>query len=220
MAPVLSTAQAKAFYDRFGARQDGQAFYEDAATDDLIAHADFAAARSVLEFGCGTGRFAGGLLARHLAADAAYLGIDVSTTMTELALARLAPWRGRVEVRTSSGSMNLDVPDGAHDRFVSNFVLDLLGEDDVRRLLAEAHRVLIPGGTLCLTGLTPGATVPARVVSRPWRIVHRLRPTLVGGCRPLNAVDYLGQDQWQLRHQRVVTRSAISSEIIVAARRP
>lgn len=218
--PILSTQQAKAFYDRFGTRQDGQSFYEDAATDDLIAYADFAAAQSIFEFGCGTGRFAAGLLARHLPADAAYLGIDVSTTMIELARTSLAPWHERVEVRTSSGSMDLEIPDGVYDRFVSNFVLDLLSENDIRHLLAEAHRILISGGYLCLTGLTPGATVPSRVVSSLWRIVHRLHPSLVGGCRPLNIVDRLGQDRWQVRHQRVVTSFAISCEVVIAARRP
>ena len=32
---TLSLDEARAFYDAFGARQDGQAFYEDAATSVL-----------------------------------------------------------------------------------------------------------------------------------------------------------------------------------------
>jgi hypothetical protein len=36
---VLTRSQAQRFYDRFGKKQDAQAFYEDAALDDLIAHA-------------------------------------------------------------------------------------------------------------------------------------------------------------------------------------
>jgi ubiquinone/menaquinone biosynthesis C-methylase UbiE len=55
---VLKPSEAKAFYDRFGKKQDDQSFYEDLATDDLIAHARLGEAEKVLEFGCGTGRFA------------------------------------------------------------------------------------------------------------------------------------------------------------------
>ncbi|MEJ2728573.1 MAG: hypothetical protein P8185_08685 [Deltaproteobacteria bacterium] len=44
---VLTRSQARIFYDRFGKKQDTQAFYEDAALDDLIAHAE-----RVFEFGC------------------------------------------------------------------------------------------------------------------------------------------------------------------------
>jgi len=33
---TLSHQQAKAFYDRFGAKQDSQAFYEDRAVQELV----------------------------------------------------------------------------------------------------------------------------------------------------------------------------------------
>ena len=54
----LTRSQAKSFYGRFGKMQDTQAFYEDAALDDLIAHAAFGEAANNFELGCGTGRFA------------------------------------------------------------------------------------------------------------------------------------------------------------------
>jgi hypothetical protein len=38
---VLTHSQAQAFYDRFGKRQDSQAFFEDAALDELISHGAF-----------------------------------------------------------------------------------------------------------------------------------------------------------------------------------
>ena len=213
MAGVLTHTEAKVFYDRFGARQDGQAFYEDAASADLVAHARFGEARAVFEFGCGTGRFAAMLLADHLAADCAYIGVDVSATMVGLARARLEAWRDRAEVCPSSGSVNLDAPDGTYDRLVSNFVLDLLSEQiyDSRALLAEARRILAPEGLLCLTGLTFGATPVAGVLTRVWEAVHRVRPALVGGCRPVRVLDFVDTEHWSVRHHAVVTRFAISS---------
>ena len=87
---MLDRGQVRAFYDRFGARQDAQAFYEDAALTELVLHADFEAAGRVYELGCGTGRFARRLLERHLPDGATYLGVDLSATMVELARGRLA----------------------------------------------------------------------------------------------------------------------------------
>ena len=53
---MLSRQEARAVYDRIGAWQDTQAFYEGPALDALIAHGSFEDARAVFEVGCGTGR--------------------------------------------------------------------------------------------------------------------------------------------------------------------
>lgn len=51
----LTREEARTFYDRFGSRQDKQAFYEDPAVSVLIDQARFADAWRVVEFGGGTG---------------------------------------------------------------------------------------------------------------------------------------------------------------------
>ena len=124
MSPVLSNAESKAFYDRFGARQDRQSFYEDRALDDLVAHADLATAKHVFEFGCGTGRLAARLFEECLGPRARYDSVDISPTMVGLAKTRLARWSDRAQVLRSDGSVRLEAPDGAYDRFVSAYVLD------------------------------------------------------------------------------------------------
>ncbi len=78
MALADPREQVRAFYDRFGAKQDSQAFYEDAATADLILNAELGAARAVFEFGCGTGRFAEKLLAEHLPADCSAIPFETA----------------------------------------------------------------------------------------------------------------------------------------------
>ena len=97
-------------------------------------------------------------------------------------------------------------------------MLDLLSPADIRLVLQEAQRLLDRDGLLCLTSLTPGATVPARLVTRIWQTAWSLRPELVGGCRPVQLSDQLDPLTWTLRHQTVVTTLGISSEIIVAAK--
>jgi ubiquinone/menaquinone biosynthesis C-methylase UbiE len=144
--------------------------------------------------------------------------VDISTTMADLARRRLARWGDRTEVRRTTGAMDVPAVEASCDRFIACYVLDLLGEDDIRALIAEARRVLVPSGLLCATGLTPGRSVPARLVMGAWQAVHRLNPKLVGGCRPVEVRRYLSEGAWRIRHHEVVARFGISSEVLVAAR--
>ncbi|MEE8247987.1 MAG: class I SAM-dependent methyltransferase [Alphaproteobacteria bacterium] len=95
MAATLPHHQIRAIYDRIGARQDWQGFYEGPATADLVAHLVLAEAHAVLEFGCGTGALAAALLSDHLSERCRYLALDSSPVMARLAAARLEPWRDR-----------------------------------------------------------------------------------------------------------------------------
>ncbi len=216
--PLLSHDQARAFYDRFGARQDWQRFYEDAAVEEMLRHMALDEARFVFEFGCGTGRLAEALMREHLPEHARYLGVDVSATMVALARTRLAPFADRATVRLTDGTPRLDLADGSVDRFLSTYVLDLLGEEDIRLVLAEAHRVLEPGGRLGLVSLTHGTTLASKLVVKGWTLLHRLNPALVGGCRPLTLETYVGGG-WDVRHRATVVRFGVPSEVLVAVRR-
>ena len=210
---LLSHEEARAFYDRFGRRQDLQRFYEDAAVEEMLRETRF-----VFEFGCGTGRLAETLMRAYLPPQARYLGVDVSATMVALARKRLAPYAGRATVRRTDGAPRVDLPDGSVDRFLSTYVLDLLGEQDIHSVLAEAHRVLEPGGRLGLVSLTHGTTPLSKVVENVWKGLHRLRPALVGGCRPLSLERYL-EAEWDVRHRTTIVRFGVPSEVLVVLRR-
>lgn len=214
---TLSHEEAKTFYDWFGAKQDSQRFYEDPAVADLITHADFDEARSLFEFGCGTGRLAERLLSDYLPSNCRYRAVDISSTMVRLTRERLAHWGERVSVEQTSGSMTVTAPDASFDRFVASYVLDLLSEQDIRRLLAEAHRVLKPGGLLCTAGLTHGTSLSAKIIGPVWQALFRLNPKLVGGCRAVVVRDFLGDSNWSVRYTNIITRFGISSEVLIAA---
>lgn len=209
---------AQRFYDRFGAMQDTQGFYERPALHDLRAHVELGSARSVVEFGCGTGRFAAELLNTDLPPETTYLALDISRTMVELTAGRLNPFGTRAQVRQSDGSPRIDAADGAFDRFISNYVLDLLPDDEIRAVLDEAHRVLAPGGLLGVASLTNGPGPISRLVSTVWCAAHTLSPWLVGGCRPIELLRYISAPRWNLTHRAVVTPYGVPSEIVVAIR--
>jgi ubiquinone/menaquinone biosynthesis C-methylase UbiE len=215
---MLSHDRARSFYDRLGTWQDWQQFFEDPATNDLVKALDLPSAQSVLEFGCGTGRLAESLLTRQLPRTGIYIAIDISSTMVALARSRLMRFGPRVRVLQSAGEMKLEVEPGKYDRFISTYVFDLLSEADIATLLAEAHRVLSLGGLLGLVSLTHGSTLMSRVIERMWVGAHSLNPSLVGGCRPVELLDFIEGSTWRIRHRRTVTRFGISSEAVVAER--
>jgi ubiquinone/menaquinone biosynthesis C-methylase UbiE len=217
---TLTREEARRVYDRIGAGQDSQAFYEDRATGLLIQHGAFGGAQRVLEFGCGTGRFAFRLLSQHLPETARYRALDVSPRMVQLARARLAPFASRAEVVLTDGAPPAAEPAASRDRFVSNYVLDLLSEDDIAAVLREAHRILEPGGLLCLAGLSTGTGALSRLVARAWLRVHALRPAWVGGCRPLELLPRLPEERWRVVHHTALAPFGVPSEVLVAERSP
>lgn len=212
---VLDPAAAQAYYDRFGKKQDCQGFYEDPALDDLVAHAGFQSARCVFEFGCGTGKFAARLLEKHLPSSANYLGCDVSPVMIGLAKRRIEAYGERAQVVLSDGAVRFPLPDHSVDRVVSSYVLDLLSEADIGRFFSEAHRVMMPGGKVCIASLTRGVGPLSRIVSSLWMSVFRLSPAIVGGCRPIDVDAFVNPHEWQVVHRRVVTPFGVSSEVLV-----
>jgi len=108
-------------------------------------------------------------------------------------------------------------PDHSFDRFVSTYVLDLLAPDFIERLLSEAHRVLVPGGKLCLVSMTFGASPLSRAVCWGWHRLWRLSPGIVGGCHPIELLEYLPSGAWKPNHQTKVTSWGVTSEVLVAS---
>ena len=215
---TLTHDEARRFYDRLGRRQDTQAFYEDRATGRLIALTELDDARSIVEFGCGTGRFAKKLLEHHLASDARYLAVDASATMVAIARTRLVPFGRRATVVQSDGSPVIDIESQSADRFLSTFVLDLLSENDIAAVIEEAQRILVPGGMLGLVSLTHGFTPVTRALMLGWQALHSVRPALVGGCRPIELQKFVGGSGWLVEHHERMSAFGVPSEILVAHR--
>ena len=215
---TLSRDEARRTYDRIGRRQDSQAFYEDSAIDLIVRHGEFGTARRVFEFGCGTGRLAERLFSEQLDESAQYRAIDISPTMVALSKGRLAKYAPRASVELSDGGPPVGEPTGAYDRFVSTYVLDLLSEDDIILVLREAHRILDARGLLCLCGLSTGTGLASRSLVGIWSAIHRLRPALVGGCRPLELETSLSPAEWRIRFHQRVAPFAVPSEVLIAER--
>jgi ubiquinone/menaquinone biosynthesis C-methylase UbiE len=172
----------------------------------------------VFEFGCGTGRFALRMFEEYLSDTAHYRGVDVSPKMVRLAQTLLAPYSPRAEVILTEGDAPVEEPAESCDRFISNYVFDLLSHEDIRAVLREAHRMLCPDGLLCLSGITSGTSFVSRIVAGMVSWIQSIRPALVGGCRPVDLLSFLPQSEWQVHHHSKVVAFGISSEVLVAKR--
>jgi SAM-dependent methyltransferase len=214
--PILTRQQARDFYDRFGRRQDRQSFYERRALDRMLELGDFKSANAVVEFGCGTGRFAQRLFEEALPPNGTYIGFDLSDTMVQLTRKRLVPFGARASVVRTDGRPRIPLPPTSCDRFVSSYVMDLLSNQDISRTLAQAWKVLRPDGLLCLTGLTYGTTFLSKLTVAFWLAVHSLRPSLLGGCRPISLTDFLGPASWKILYSTTVVAWGVPSEVLIA----
>lgn len=130
----------------------------------LTAHLRLAEATAVIEVGAGPG--AGALaLYRDMPAGARLMVTDISPNMVALARARLP---AEVEVQVANAE-SLPFDDGAFDRLLANLNLMLVLDPD--RALAEARRVLRPGGLAAWSvwgrpGPSSLFTLPAQAAER------------------------------------------------------
>ena len=215
---TLSHQEARQTYDRIGPLQDSPGFYEDRATSLVLQHGDFSAAQSIFEFGCGTGRFAQRLFEQGLAGTAHYRGTDVSPRMVSLARKRLEPYSLQAEVVLSEGDPPLGEAAAGFDRFISNYVFDLLSHEDILAVLREAHRMLREDGLLCLSGISTGTGRVSRMVMGMVSWVQSVHPSLVGGCRPVDLLPLLPPSQWKVQYHTKVVAFGIASEVLIARR--
>jgi SAM-dependent methyltransferase len=119
---------------------------------DLIAAHAPSAPTSILDLGCGTGRFTQPLAQRF---DAKVVGIDPSDRM--LAAARAKEDGARVEFRQASAE-KLPLPDGSVDMIFMSMVLHHL--HDRPAAARECHRILRKNGRLCLRNCTRDIVYP------------------------------------------------------------
>lgn len=132
-------------------------------------------------------------------------GFIISTTMVKLATRRLARWRGRATVLALDGTETLLCADASFHGYMATYVLDLLPESRVAKVVREAPRVLVENGKLCIITSKQGRKRISRSISCLWRKLYATNPSLVGGCRPLQARSWLDGRAWEIEHLGLVS---------------
>ena len=166
----------------------------------------------------GRGRFARELLTNVCGPQCRYVGLDVSPRMCRIATARLSRWSARARIMRVEGALPLPLPAAGADRVVAAFVVDPLPTEYARQLLADTHRVLAPGGMLCLTSLVQGTEGQSRLllgVEHP----RPTRPRPAGRMSSGGAGGPAGRPMLGGPHRHHRDRTGVPAGVVVAERR-
>lgn len=143
-----------------------------AAADDWVAHVDTSdfqnhllqprmldlagdvAKRRVLDLGCGEGAYSRALVRR----GARVTGIDGSARLIEIARLRAAAAGLDIDYRCLNASVLDGIASGSFDLIVASMVF--MNVEDYPGAIREAHRVLAPGGELCMSITHPCFSAP------------------------------------------------------------
>ena len=130
---------------------------------DPVRRAGLAAGDVVLDLGCGGG-IDSILAARRVGPTGRVIGVDLLEEMCQRARAAAAAAAVGERCEFREGEMeSLPVADASVDVVISNGALNLSPRKS--RALAEAARVLVPGGRLCLVDLAVEQDLPPEVLA-------------------------------------------------------
>jgi ubiquinone/menaquinone biosynthesis C-methylase UbiE len=176
----VKTGARGSSWDALAPRYDLQLGLERQALAAALAFAAPAPEDLLLDLGTGTGALLRELAARPVRPRRA-IGVDASAPM----LARAGRLPKGWELRRTDVT-RLPLGDGGVDVVVASYLLHLLSPDELTGALAEARRVLRPGGRL----VTVTPTLPTPSLARiAWGLAARAsegRPGGLGGLRPLD----------------------------------
>ena len=158
-APRAATEHARRAYDRIAGAYDEYVGY---AEKYLLGDGRYwvctQAVGDVLEIGIGTGRNL-----PYYPDDARLTGVDLHPAMLDFARRRAANLGRKVDLRLGD-AQNLDLPDSQFDTVVATLALSSIPDD--HRAVAEARRVLRPGGRLIVLDFVRSPLLPVSVIQR------------------------------------------------------
>lgn len=204
---TISRSEARKIYNRPGADLDRAARFEGRAKALALNLLAVSPGQQVLHVGVGTG-VEHVALQRATGAHGLVVGYDLARGMLQLT-------RQRADTPFCEGdAAYLPFASSQFDRLFSAYMLDLIPLAEIPLVLAEFRRVLRPGGRLVLVSLTEGADLSSRLFVAIWKLVYRLDPRRLGGCRPLQLAGMLEGTGFAVERHLVVQRG-FPSEVLV-----
>ena len=217
------------FYNWFGSLQDWQRFYEGPPVDIMLKQCEIEEDSTIFEYGFGTGYLANELLIKYSKMN--YIGVDISKTMYNLANDRLSQNENinndRYKLNLAKDTLGVlkAIPNNSIDRFISNYVFDLLSKQAMTDIIDVLRLKLKRKGKICLTSLTnkidKDKDLFASIILNGWNTISRFCPICLGGCRPidLNYPFNVQTTLFEIIYEEIYIQYGLPSQILISSRR-
>lgn len=167
-------------WDRLARAYPRQAWLERSSLGTALDLLDAGPQDRLLDIGTGTAELLSSL-SRHRARPEEAIGIDPCRNM----LSQAGPLPGGWRLQRADGQ-DLPFEDESFDLVTASYVLHVMNPDMRRQVLAEAARVLRPGGRLVTITITPPLSPLVRLLTAPARWAADRYPSVFIGLRPLD----------------------------------
>ncbi len=139
-------------------------------------------------------------------------GIDLTEAML-IRAERRATKSGSDNYRLRIGdAYDLDFPDNDFDILVSNYLFNLLPQQDFGAVLNEFKRVLRPGGRLVMINMTKGE----HWCNDGWDWLYRIKPAWIGACRGVLILPHVQASGYSQINREYVSQLTFPSEVLYA----
>lgn len=210
-----SIGAARAYFNRFGALLWLPNLVDAPIYQRLLVAGSFHEAKDVFELGPGRGFFAGMMLGALRREDRRMVLAEASDRLADRLRERFRREDG-VSVRVVSTPPPFDLEPRTFDRFVSCFVLDVMDGQSRRQYIAEARRLLRPGGLACLMFVTHGVDPASRALMRVGYALARISPGLALGARFADLCPHFQRPEWEVLTSEVHVSMGCATHLLVA----
>ena len=139
-------------------------------------------------------------------------GIDLTEAML-IRAERRATKSGSDNYRLRVGdAYDLNFPDNDFDVLVSNYLFNLLPQQDFGAVLNEFKRVLRPGGRLVMINMTKGE----HWCNDGWDWLYRIKPAWIGACRGVLILPHVQASGYSQINREYVSQLTFPSEVLYA----
>lgn len=155
-------------------------------------------------------------LAKRAGRDTRIYGIDTSTGMLSLAEQNLRAHGFSNFQLKEADSRQLLFEDNTFDVLYNGYMLDLIPEQDMPKILSEFHRVLKPGGRIILLNMSKRDAAAKTSRERLYSILPaKFVLYILGGCRPVLMEEMVKAADFE-HTARTYLNGKFPSEIVIA----
>lgn len=151
----------------------------------------------ILEIGCGTG-WALALIGKKLSGSGGLVGLDLSRQMLQKSRKKTSSQKSAAPNLIQADGASLPLKNNLFDGVFISFTLELFSLEEMRVVLDQIKRVLMPGGRLIVIALSKE---PGNLPVKLYELANQLFPVALD-CRPIPLIDLMTENGFSVRETK------------------